>query len=290
MLARSTAWALALLIGVAASAQTGDQGKPSDSQKGGPAHQGGAAQDSGKTETICGEVTGVSVVGETMVDYDTGRGVVAEMTYLTILGSPSGDQKGSARGRDSGFAKSDGSRGADRPPARRAGEGSTATASDRRNVYLIAVSQNTNVCRKESHGHDSTAGHNGDGGQKDSGVQRTGGGASSNQPSQAALMSLELGDRVDVEFTRIGKAQDQAGQGGQGDSTNRYRHGRNRVVRGVAKSIEIVADPGHGASGEGKGEGASSEKQKSSSDKQGASSDKQGAGSGSGGSETKRDK
>ena len=76
---------LGLGVGLTASAQTSDQGAQSKGQDGKSRQGEGAAQ----CTTIRGEIAGVSVVGETIVDPASGSGIAAELTYVTILGSPS---------------------------------------------------------------------------------------------------------------------------------------------------------------------------------------------------------
>ena len=100
-IAATATWGLALLVGLTASAQTGNSSDQSKGPQGGSQASKdrdksgeGLEQCKGQSRTIRGEMAGVSVVGETMVDYSSGRGVVAEFTYLTILGSPSDAHSG----------------------------------------------------------------------------------------------------------------------------------------------------------------------------------------------------
>src|SRR5689334_16068580 len=59
----------------------------------------GGKQSSGQHKTIHGVVAGVTVLGETMVDYESGRAITAERDYLTVVdadhhGKGGGDQAG----------------------------------------------------------------------------------------------------------------------------------------------------------------------------------------------------
>jgi len=266
------AWGLAaLLVGVSAQAQTNNQGGQSKDEQGEQskrqqrdARGQDTRQDQGQTETIRGEVAAASVVGETMVDYASGRAVVAELTYLTILGSPDGGGRQGGRG---GQASSDRDRdrddtrrgdqdrnqgdraenkdqgpnqdqaGRNRGDQERSGEGSAA--QDRRNVYQIAISSDTQVRRGNAQ-----RGRGQGQGSGDQPKQKGQGESSAREQSQAALDQLELGDRVAVEFTRM-NAQGRSGSGdeGQKGSTDQTRHGRHRIIRGVARTITILSAP-----------------------------------------------
>jgi len=273
------AWGLALLMGVPASAQSGNQageskGRQADSQKSkdlGQSQSKDSGQSQGQTETVRGEIAGVSVVGETMVDYSSGRGVVAEFTYLTILGSnrndthsaagnkaASGDDtgKGSHDQASSGSQKDQGS---NKDRGNRGGSGG-ASDGHRRRVYQVAVGPETRVRYRGNRG--------GQGSDDQKGEQKE----SARQQSQSSLERLQLGDRVEVEFTRM-TAQGGRPGGGAGDdqkgSSNQARHGRDRIVRGMARTITILSEPEHGGgdssssgnkSGSGSGDKKSDEK------------------------------
>jgi len=180
----------------------------------------------GEIRTIRGEVAGVNVVGESMVDFDTGRAVTARATYLTILGAPS--EKASANQEP----------GKSSDQARHNAEGKSGA---RRMVYFIAVTPDTTIQAQTS--------------PRDAGDRSS----QDKENAKGPLDQLQLGDRVKVEFIpHMGhsgqdqKNQSAAGnkQGQGGDKTS--QHGRNRIVRGEAKSITILASTGENAnSGEG---------------------------------------
>jgi len=249
-IATAATWGLALLIGATASAQSDKQdgsakGSQGDNQKQKDSGQSNQSNQSNQsTRTVRGELAGVSVVGETMVDSTTGRGVVAEMTYLTILGSPSGgghDQASGSPRKDDGSNKDQGDHGS-----------SNGQMSGRRQVFEIAIGPETRVrdrSKSASQGSDDKKG-------------------SAKEQSQAALERLELGDRVEVEFARLDSSGN-SGSGGNADkgSSNRRRHGRHRIVRGVARSITILSTPDHnsGQSGSDDHKGGDSSKSSNSS-------------------------
>jgi len=253
----AAAWGLALLMGVTAPAQTNKQDGQSKDQQGAESRsqqddsrRQDAGQDQGQTETIRGELAGVSVVGETMVDHETGRGIVAEFTYLTILGSPAGAGRQGRRGGQASSGgddarrgeqdKSEGARseskeqGSNREQADRdqAGRGrSDEMSANRRTVYHIAVGPETQVRNRISQG----------GRGQGSGDQRE---DQAREQSRSAFEQLQLGDRVEVEFRRL-NARGPSGTGGEGQrgSANQNRHGRHRIVRGVARTITILSAP-----------------------------------------------
>jgi len=257
-IATAATWGLALLIGATASAQSDKQGGSAKGSQGDNQKQkdsGQSNQSNQSTRTVRGELAGVSVVGETMVDSTTGRGVVAEMTYLTILGSPSGGGHDPAQGsqrKDDGSNKDQGDHGS-----------SNGQMSGRRQVFEIAIGPETRVrdrSKSASQGSDDKKG-------------------SAKEQSQAALERLELGDRVEMEFARLDSPGD-SGSGGNADqgSANRRRHGRHRIVRGVARSITILSAPDHNSgqsgSGDHRGGDASKGSNSSSGDKSSGSGSK----------------
>jgi len=255
-IAATATWGLALLLGLTASAQTGNSSDQSKGQQGGSqaskdqdkSQSKDSNQAQGPSQTIRGELAGVSVVGETMVDYSSGRGVVAEFTYLTILGSSSdahsgsggqahssGDSKQANKDQASSGSQNQGDQSSKDQAHKDHGNSDHsggASAHHRRTVYQIAVGPETQV-------NDRTS--------KDSGDQK----GSARERSQAAMERLQLGDRVEVEFSRM-KGSDQQNSGGgnannnNAASSNQNRHGRHRIVRGVAKSITILSAPDHG--------------------------------------------
>jgi len=284
-IAATASWSLALLVGLTASAQTGNSSDQSKGQQGGSqaskdqdkSQSKDSNQSQGQSQTIHGELAGVSVVGETMVDYSSGRGVVAELTYLTILGSSSDAHSGSGGQANSSGGSGQGSKDQASSGSQNEGDRSNKDQADkghgsndqsggssahhRRTVYQIAVGPETRVS-------DRTA--------KDSGDQK----GSARERSQAAMDRLQLGDRVEVEFARMtGSDQQNSGannNNNNGGSSNQTRHGRHRIVRGVATSVTILSAPDqggdHGGGDQSKGNDSSSGSKSSGSGSQDKSS------------------
>ena len=165
--------------------------------------------DSAHSQTIHGLVAGVTVEGETAVDYESNKAVMLEAAYLTVVGAPGhGRQGGVDRNRD---------RNANR-------DGATAKSDDhnrddasgggRRNVYLVWLSPKTKVC--------SSDGPNGD-------------------KKECSLDKLEVGDRVEIQMSR----RDESSNNRQGNPTEsmRKKHGRHRIYVGDATEITILSSP-----------------------------------------------
>ncbi|MEJ7639389.1 MAG: hypothetical protein WKF75_15790, partial [Singulisphaera sp.] len=196
-------------------------------------------------QTIRGTLAGVTVVGETMVNYETNRAAVAQMSYLTILGSPRrGDahhgEQGAAHQKSSEAKEDSSAEGKDN----KSGEGSQGDAGSaqrrRANVYLVAITPRTKVRAASGSGDDSS-------GAKSSASRDAQG------QSLTTFERLELGDRVEVEFKSEG-ATSQKSMG--------RKHGRHRTFRGVATSITILpeeeGDDRHGSSSSSKQDDESS--------------------------------
>lgn len=180
-------------------------------------------QASAQGQTIRGTVAGVTVVGETMVDYKTNRAAIAQTSYLTILGSPGhGDAHHGVQGANpqkSSESRKDSSAEAKDNESGKGSQGDVGSAQRRRaNVYLVAIMPQTKVCRDVVYGGDSS-------GEKSP--------ASRDDPrqSQATFESLELGDRVEITFMN---------EGASSPKSIDSKHGRNRTFRGVATSITIL--------------------------------------------------
>ncbi len=144
--ATAATWGIALLVGVSASAQTARPAERPDNKNSETQNRkaGDSDQAQHQSWTIRGELASVSVVGEAMMDYNTGRGVVADLTYLTILGSPSGQDRSQAK---------DGDSNRDRDNKNSSGD---ANAGGRRNVYQIAIGPGTQVRDRSKHDGNSS--------------------------------------------------------------------------------------------------------------------------------------
>jgi hypothetical protein len=176
----------------------------------------GGDQSSGEHKVVKGVVAGVTILGETMVDYQTNRVITAEKDYLTIVGTPSrgedsSDQakkdrqasgtEGKSTGKQDKEVKQTANAGKE---SRDAGSGSEQSSSGSARVYLVELTPGTEVCEREN------------GGKK-----------------KCELAKLDVGDRVEVELKPFNAA---------GPQSQDTRHGRHRMIRGEALSITILHD------------------------------------------------
>jgi hypothetical protein len=177
----------------------------------GPVRADDNAKDDGKRMTVRGVIAGVTVEGETAIDYATHRAMTVEASFLTIVGSPvqrdatsSGNQS-QATDRDRG-------------------------GRHRHNVYVVWMTPNTEIS-------DATGG--GD----------TSGDRSKNQggtPVRTSFDKIEVGDRVEVTLIRREQSNS---AGGSPEAQRAARHGRHRTYFGNATSITILAMPGPASPG-----------------------------------------
>lgn len=198
-LAGLTTLALGLALGLGASAQTRDNDK--DKDKG-----------TAKQMTVHGVIASVTVEGELAIDYKAKKAVEAEMTFVTIIGSPRGERRdgdNAARNNDRDNAARKGNR--------EAGDRDNRRAERRRhNVYVVWLTPKTQF-------RDAEAGDNKD---KDKAL---------------TLNDLEVGDRVEVTFN----VRDETNAGAQNQTEEiRRKHGRHRTYFGDATSISLLAEPG----------------------------------------------
>jgi len=210
-LAGLTTLALGLAVGLGASAQT----KDTDKDKGTARHM-----------TVHGVIASVTVEGELAIDYKAKKAVEAEMTFLTIIGSPRGERRdgdNAARNNDREARKDNrearkGDREA-RKGDREAGNRDNRRAERRRhNVYVVWLTPRTQF-------RDAEAGDNKD----------------KSKDNALTLDDLEVGDRVEVTFN----VRDETNTGGQNQTEEiRRKHGRHRTYFGDATSISLLAEPG----------------------------------------------
>jgi len=178
----------------------------------------GGSQSTGQHKTISGIVAGVTVLGETMVDHESGRAITAERDYLTVVDAERHGDKGDSRAghgqqASSGEKKPDAkadrdvkqTSGADEA-SRGAGSGSEQGSKRSARVYLVEVTPKTEVCECQKDGK-----------------------------KKCELSRLEIGDHVEIDFQpyHANPSQNQAGT---------IRHGRHRMMRGQALSIAILQD------------------------------------------------
>jgi hypothetical protein len=235
-------------------------------------------RDSGQRHTVRGKVAGVTVVGETMVDYDTGQAVAAQVTYLTVLGSPrDGHHSGSADPNDQGKGDDKANKSSDKGGS---GDASTGGSSDRDNVYLLAVTPRTKVWDKSS-GQDGASSN---ASSKASASSKTNSGSNAQASDKdrggaaddrAGLGRLEIGDRVDVEWMPLASADKSKDKDRASDSNSKgsksQGYGRHRTFRGEALTITILHGDSSGSSESSRSNKGSSDKDKSSADSSRAS-------------------
>jgi hypothetical protein len=196
--------ALALVAVVGSSARAQNANNPND-------------RDAGKRETIRGVIAGVTVAGETAIDYTTRRAQTVEMTYLTVVGSPvrdsaSNESKNADKGRDNAGDRD------------RRAEGSLR----RHNVYIVWLSPKTEV--RDATVRDATA-RDANNSDKDRRSENAGA-----QGKPATLDALEVGDTVRLTFTRREFSR-------SGEQQQVSKHGRHRTYFGDATSITILSEP-----------------------------------------------
>jgi len=224
-----TPWVVSLAACLSASAQDQDQNRQRDRDQQGQA-QGQSRNDkdrhAGKQETIRGVIAGVTVAGEVAVNYQSNRAEAVEMSYLTIVGSPEHGQRASQ-----GTATASTGTERDRDRDRDRGDRSSRAGRHRHNVYLVWLTPNTKVCEAQQAG----------GGQANKQDSEKG---SAQKPRELSWEELEVGDHVEVTFTRR-EGTDSAGSGQANAPTgtaSSRKHGRHRTYFGDAVSVTILPE------------------------------------------------
>ena len=178
-------------------------------------------QTSGATETIRGVIAGITAEGEVMFDYRNNKAIAADASFLTVVGSPVNAERAEAARSTTG-----------------ANEERGASNRRRHNVYYVWMTPRTKVCEVQGHSDKTAAAGE---------TQR------SEQAKEAAFDNLEVGDHVEIQFTK----NDDSGSTGNAHQTEqmRHKHGRHRTHVGFATEVKILSswDSGtHGAQGEHK--------------------------------------
>jgi hypothetical protein len=182
-------------------------------------------------QTIRGVVSGVTVMGETDIDYATKKATTAEATYLTIIGHPSDSSEKSGGQGQVASGKEGEKKDTDKDVKRTSNASSDEKASSgegsrhRMNVYVVAISPKTKVCECKSTGKE---------------------GSSSAKEEACDLEKLEIGDRVEVCFNP--KMESKSSDDKAGAQASSQKHGRHRTYFGMANSIKIMVEPGSGNS------------------------------------------
>jgi len=249
-----TPWVVSLAACLSASAQNQDRNQNRERDRDQTQTQGQTRNDNdrhaGKQETIRGVIAGVTVAGEMAINYRSNRAEAVEMSYLTIVGSP---EHGKMSGKDTATARTGEER---RDRDRDRGERSSMAGRHRHNVYIVWLTPNTKVCEANQSG-------SGQANARDS--ER---GAAS-KPRELSWEQLEVGDHVEVTFTRREGTDSTASgpaQATSGTATSR-KHGRHRTYFGDAVSITILPESQSQHYGyspdQGRGERSGSDKDRS---------------------------
>jgi hypothetical protein len=165
-----------------------------------------------KVQTIRGVVSGVTAAGEAVFDQRTRQAVMAEMSYLTIVGSPVG---GDSANKDANKDK-DSTANNRENNARAANTGDNAQQQDngRHNIYVVWMSPRTKITTMiDQSGKESTK-------------------------RDATVDQIEVGDRVEFQFVQREESPGNAGAT-QTDTTRR-KHGRQRTYWGDAQTLTIL--------------------------------------------------
>jgi len=177
----------------------------------------------GQEQTIRGVISGVTVMGETDIDFATRKATTAESTYLTIIGHPwNRDETSKGHEQASADKGKDKDKDVKRTSGSSADEKSTSGERPRHrmNLYVVAVSPKTKVCECKQTGKEGSA---------------------SIKEVACDLDKVEIGDRVEVCFDpkMDSKSPDEKGNA----KASSQKHGRHRTYFGVANAIKIMEEP-----------------------------------------------
>jgi len=174
----------------------------------------------GTEQTIRGVISGVTVMGETDIDFATHKAITAEATYLTVIGHPWNPEEKS-KGHEQASADKD------RDVKRTAAGSSEDKAKSgerpkhRMNVYVVAVSPKTKVCECKQTGKEGSA---------------------SIKEEACDLDKVEIGDRVEVSFNPNMDSRSSDEKKGE-SKVSTQKHGRHRTYFGAATAIKIIEEP-----------------------------------------------
>jgi len=161
----------------------------------------GDSKDSASREmTIHGIVAGVTVEGETVVDYKARKAVEVEGAFLTVVGMPGHHHDAAHSEKASGEKTS--------------GEKSAGMGHHRANVYTVWLTPKTKLC--------SCCDESGKACEK----------------KECGMEKLEVGDRVEIKFARRDESSSTAGA--NHTEAMRSKHGRNRIYSVDAQEITIL--------------------------------------------------
>lgn len=209
---------LTMLVGyqVSAQQQNDQQDQKQKSQR---------EQQKGQQQKIRGTVAGVTSIGEAVIDPQSNQAVIVEVDYLTVVGSPTGAEASQSRSeQDRQKQKED----------RQSGASKNKTAQDsggRQNVYLVAITAETKI-RTDKRSQQAPD-------QSENSDQRQ---------DRSAFETLEIGDRVEIQFENTKRLQAKTeGSEDGGERTAGFRggdqkktHGRDRIFIGDASEIRFM--------------------------------------------------
>jgi hypothetical protein len=238
---------LATCLNASAQADNRNQGRNANDRN--QSNQGQSNQSNqGEIRVIRGIIAGVTVEGETAIDYHTNRAMLVETSYLTIVGSEANQGQGRQRDRDEADRKGDqndndrnartdrkGDQTDNDRNARDASDRQASSGRQRHNVYVVWLTPRTEIRRANDRRGDGDRNEQ----NNDQRNQNANAAASANS-SPASLEALELGDRVEIRFQPRRLANDSQSQ--SQNSMNR-KHGRHRTYFGDAASVTILAEP-----------------------------------------------
>jgi hypothetical protein len=158
-------------------------------------------------ETIHGVVAGITAEGEVYFNHQANTAVKAEGAFLTVVGSPIHSEAA----------------GAERRAATAENERRGGSSGRRHNVYVVWLTPKTKVCQET---HES--------------------GSTERARKECAFDELEVGDRVEVQFTP--EEDSAAHQNIHQSQQMRQKHGRHRTHVGYATAITIMPPHEHAQS------------------------------------------
>jgi len=201
-----------------------------------------ANRDASRRQTIRGWVAGVTVEDEMFIDTRTNRAVAAEMTLLTVIGSPTrgNPDRSDASGNRNARADRDNDNDRDRDD-RNSDQANRAGANNRRrhNIYVLAVTPRTKVRLANSGDGTNRNAANRDDANRNAANRDD----KDDQGTEVAIAHLEVGDHVEITANLRDDVNSNA-NAGNANAGARARHGRHRTFFGDAVEINILTEQG----------------------------------------------
>ncbi len=227
--------ALVAALGTSVSARAADD-KTNDSK----------ANANTKSETVRGVVAGVTLEGETAIDFASNRAETVSMSFLTIVGSPTRnwahDSANADRNKDN---KDNKDNDRDRDKDKNAGQNASGDRQ-RHNIYLVWLTPQTQF-RDATMSHSKSEKNANANTNANANANATNANANANANTAAQGMAttldkLEVGDHVEVTLERREYSRS---NGGANNEAKANRHGRHRIYFGNATSVTILSMPNH---------------------------------------------